>query len=395
MDSSVVTVSTTGVVTAVAVGATQVAASSGGQSAVVPVAVVPIQVATVAVLPSEASVIVRGTVALQAVTYDAAGNTLPGRAVVWASSASQIASVDASGAVTGVTAGTATITATSEGKTASATVTVTLVPVAAVTVTPGSATIVAGHSASLSAVATDANGNVLSGRVISWSSANQSIATVNSLGLVTAIGAGTTTISATSEGKSGAAQVIVSPAAPAPVASVSVTPPAADIQTGATTALTATLHDSAGATLTGRTVTWTSGTQSVATVSSSGVVTAVSSGVATITAMSEGKTATATVTVHSPPATVAVRTVTVNPTSLSLRHGQIRTLTAQALDANGHEVHGVTIVWTSSNDDAVSVTPTSDTKASVTASGSGLFALVIITATCQGVSGTSLITFLN
>ena len=49
----------------------------------------------------------------------------------------------------------------------------------------------------------DANDNVLTGRVVTWSSGNTSVATVSSSGVVTATGVGATTIIATSEGKSG------------------------------------------------------------------------------------------------------------------------------------------------------------------------------------------------
>jgi hypothetical protein len=72
--------------------------------------------------------------------------------------------------------------------------------------------------------------------------------------------------------------------------------------------LTATTKDASGNTLTGRTVTWTSGTAASATVSSAGVVTGVAPGTSTITATSEGKTANAAITVaNSSSATVVVQ----------------------------------------------------------------------------------------
>ena len=64
--------------------------------------------------------------------------------------------------------------------------------------------------------------------------------------------------------------------------------------------LTATLKDASGNTLSGRTVTWSSSNTSVATVSSSGLVSAVTPGSATVTAASEGKTGTASITVTAP-----------------------------------------------------------------------------------------------
>jgi len=91
------------------------------------------------------------------------------------------------------------------------------------------------------------------------------------------------------------------PPPPASVGSVTVTPSSTSVQTGGTAQLTATAKDSAGATLTGRTVTWTSNASSTASVSSSGTVTGVAAGSATVTATSEGKSGTATVAVVAPP----------------------------------------------------------------------------------------------
>lgn len=387
-DTSIVAVSSAGVVTGNSVGTTQIAASSGGQSAVVAVTVVPVLVASVAIAPTAATIPVGGSVVLQGVAYDAGGQTLDGRTVVWATSAPQVATVDASGKVTGVLAGKATVTGTIEGKTASSTITVTVIPVAAVAITPGSAALDVGQSASLTAVATDASGNTLTGRTITWSSANTSIATVTTAGLVKGVGAGTTTISATAEGKTGTAQVVVTATGPPqpPVATVTVTPPATTLAIGATATLTATVKQANGAVLTGRAVTWSSSAPNIATVSGSGVVTAVAAGNATITATSEGKSGTASVTV-SPPTTVG--SVTVTPVALTLTNNRPKTLTAAVLDAKGKPVKGPTIVWSSSDSSLVSVSSIGPTTAAVTAVRHGIALGITITATSDSVSGKS------
>src|SRR5207247_1552303 len=144
----------------------------------------------------------------------------------------------------------------------------------------------------------DASGNVLSGRVITWSSSNASFASVNGSGLVTGAGAGSATITATSEGQSGTSSVTVTFV---PVASVTVTPPSASVQVGQTVQLTATPKDANGNTLPGRTVTWASSNTTAGTVSSSGLGTRVATGTALITATSEGKTGSAVVAVGTPP----------------------------------------------------------------------------------------------
>jgi len=393
-DTSVATVSSAGVVTGRNVGNAQVAASSGGQSAVVAISVLPVAVASVAVLPATASLTIGGTVALHAATYDAASQEITGRSIVWASDAPQVASVDASGTVTAVAAGTAHVSATSEGRSASATITVTVIPVASVTVAPTSAALTVGQPVSLSAVTTDANGNVLSGRAITWASANSGIAKVSSLGLVTAAGAGTTTVTATSEGRSGSAQIVVTaPTPPEPVASVAVNPPTASLPIGGTVTLSATVRDAHGATLSGRTITWSTNAAQIAKVSSTGVVTAVAPGVATITATSEGKSGASIVTVQ-PPAPLPVASVVVDPAFLTLHNDHARMLTATVLDANGNVLTGRTITWSSSNDAVLKVQQTGQSTASVRFIGDGSGAGTI-TATCEGVTGTTVITYSN
>lgn len=68
----------------------------------------------------------------------------------------------------------------------------------------------------LSAVTLDASSIVLTGRVIGWNSSNSAVATVLPSGLVTAVGAGSALITATSEGQSGSATVTVTAAPPPP-----------------------------------------------------------------------------------------------------------------------------------------------------------------------------------
>src|SRR5205823_229240 len=150
------------------------------------VKIVPtVPVASVTVSPASVSVLQGQTVQLTATPRDANGNPLTGRAISWSSSNNNIATVNGSGLVTGVTAGSVTITATSEGQSGTASLTVAGAPVASVTVTPPSASVPAGQTVQLTATLKDANGNVLTGRTVTWASNNTTVATVNSSGLVT------------------------------------------------------------------------------------------------------------------------------------------------------------------------------------------------------------------
>jgi hypothetical protein len=102
-----------------------------------------------------------------------------------------------------------TTTSRTPADTAKVVVTITPVPVNAVTVTPGTLSLVVGDTTRLSATLTDSSGNVLFGRSITWSSSNTSVALTLGEGFVRAMGAGTATITATAEGRSGTAVATV------------------------------------------------------------------------------------------------------------------------------------------------------------------------------------------
>src|SRR4029079_17990573 len=96
-------------------------------------------------------------------------------------------------------------------------------------------------------------------------------------------------------------------------APVSVSPSAPSLAAGATLQLSAATTDAANNVLSGPAVTWSSSDQAKATVSSSGVVTAVATGQATISAASEGKVGSATVTVTPAASTAPVASVAIYP----------------------------------------------------------------------------------
>ncbi len=377
---AVATVSASGLVTSVAAGSATLTATSEGKNGTATITVTVVPVASVSVSPAAPSLQVGGTVQLIATAKDSAGNVLTGRVVTWASSAPGIATISASGVVTGVAAGTATLTATSEGKNGTATVTVTIVPVASVSVSPAAPSIRIGGTVQLSATTKDSAGNVLTGRVVTWASSAPAVATISASGLVTGVAAGSATLTATSEGKNGTATVAVTVV---PVSTVAVSPASSSLPVGQTVQLSATTKDSAGNVLTGRVVTWASSAPAVATVSASGLVTGVAAGSVTVTATSEGKNGTATVTVTA--VIVPVATVTVTPSPASVAAGQTVQLTATPKDASGNPLTGRVVTWATSS------------AAVATVSVSGLVTGVVagsatITATSEGKSGSSALT---
>ncbi len=179
------------------------AACGGGESAA------PKVVATVDVAPLTVNMAPGQSTPLTATAREASGAAISGRSVTWTSSAPSVVTVSSGGVLTGVSDGTATVTANIDGRSGSASV-VVRTPVAAVVVTPSATQLTLGKAPSqLTAVARDAAGNTLPGRVIQWASTAPAVATVSQTGLVTAVAAGTATINALSEGATGTAAITV------------------------------------------------------------------------------------------------------------------------------------------------------------------------------------------
>ncbi len=86
-------------------------------------------------------------------------------------------------------------------------------PVASVTVTPASTSLSVGGSQQLTATLRDAGGAILTGRQVSWTSSNSSVANVSTGGSVVGLTASNSpvTITATSEGRTGTASITVTP----------------------------------------------------------------------------------------------------------------------------------------------------------------------------------------
>lgn len=148
------------------------------------------------------------TSTLSATLRDANGATLTGRTISWMSDATGIATVSSNGLVTAVAVGTANVTATSEGKSATAKITVTPIPVATVTLSTSDVVLEIGESHTVVAETRSATGELLTGRTITWAVADNTVVSVAN-GVVTALAPGNTTITATSEGQSAMANVVV------------------------------------------------------------------------------------------------------------------------------------------------------------------------------------------
>ena len=219
------------------------------------------------------------------------------------------------------------------------------VGVSSVTVTPSRIEIIEGGSAALSARVSP---EAASDRVVSWSSSDRSVATVDKTGTVQGLKPGTATVTATAEGKSGTCAVTVKAKA-VNVTEVSLDMTELTLTEGETETLTATVKpDNAD----NRKVTWSSDKTEIATVDGAGRVTAVKAGEAVITVTTEdgGKTATCKVTVKAK--AVGVTEVTLDRTELTLTEGETETLTATVRPDNADNRK---VTWSSDKTEVATV----------------------------------------
>jgi trimeric autotransporter adhesin len=156
---------------------------------------------SVQVGPAGATVLVKATQQYEATgTYDD-GSTRALSSIVWSASPVTVATIDSSGVATGVSAGTVTITASSGTVSGTVTMTVQTAPLQSITVTPSNPSVSLSSGPTLqftaTGVYTDGSKQDITSSV-TWNSTKVTTATVNSSGLATAVGVGTTSIQASS-----------------------------------------------------------------------------------------------------------------------------------------------------------------------------------------------------
>jgi len=260
-------------------------------------ATAPCSVSTVAVSPSAAGIRIGGTTQLLA-TVDARNcGTAP--SLAWSTGDAGVATVSSTGLVTAVATGSTTISATALSVQAGAVITVSFVPVQSVTVTAPFTSLFVGGTIQAAAAVRDSAGATVT-RPLVWTTSSASVATVNVTGLVTAVGPGSATITATAGGVNGT--LLVTATVAVSTVTTSLTPTVLFVGTTRRPIAAATSRDAGGATLTGRTVSWSSTNAAVATVNATtGEVTPVAVGTTNIRATVEGMNGQTTLTVSATP----------------------------------------------------------------------------------------------
>ena len=244
--------------------------------------------------------------------------------------------------------------------------------VARVEITAPSPTMEVGQNMQVTVRYFDASSSQISGRTVAYSTSNSSIATISAIGLVTATGPGSVTLTATVDGVQGNLVVNVTQV---PVFFIAITPLNPTVRQGETLTLSAQPQNAIGQPLIGRNVTWSSANPSRATITQGGVVTGVSAGNVYIRAETEGRVDSVNLRVRSliTPSITGTSSVTLVPGGVGAITG---TNFGASVTDNEVIINGVQAAVTSASSTSVTFTVPAKSLLPCTATGPAQVALV-------------------
>lgn len=326
-DPKVATVDSKGIVTGVADGRCTITCKTNDGGIIDTAAVrVVTMVKSVSLNKTSATLYTTKTLTLKPTVLPENATT---KTVTWKSSNTKVATVDANGKVTAVGSGTATITCTTDNRDRTATCKITVLKkkeVASLTLNKESQNMYKGRSVNLKAIVGPSDATF---KDVKWTSSNKKVATVDSKGKVTAVGAGKATITCTSADnpmikRTCAVKVYVK------TTGVKLNDTGERLFETKTKQLKATVSPSDA---TNKNVTWTSSDKSIATVNSNGLVTARKPGTAYITCTTNngGCVAKCKIVVVKLIKSTGVK---LNKTSVSIYDGKTYQLTATVSPSN-------------------------------------------------------------
>ena len=317
----------------------------------------------------------------------------------WTSSDTTLATValDAASSkekVSGIKAGTLSVSATLKGITGTAAVTVTDSPIASIVVTTAQTIIQRGVSATFTATATRADGTTSDvTQQATWTSSDTTVATVTSSSsgvIVKAVAVGSATISAAVGTVTGSLAITV--VAPS-LTSIAVTPATVTLNVNGTQPFkaTGTYADNSTADLT-VSATWASSTTAVSVSNAAGqngLATALGVGTAQVQASFGGQVGSASVTVIQ--AVLTKITVTPNPLAVVLKLKAPLTATGSYQNAADQDITAQ-VAWTVADSTIANVSNAAGTAGQVTGNAVGT---TTVTATLSGVSGQATVNVAN
>jgi trimeric autotransporter adhesin len=383
---TVANVSSSGLVSALASGDATITGTSGTISATLTLSVTPAQVVSISLTPASINLAIGQSQNFSATAAFTDGTTQDvTESAGWSVANPALAGVSntlgLAGQLTGLAAGTTTVSAALNGVSGSASVTVNPAVLTTITVTPSSLSLALGLSSSLTATGVFSDGSTQNLTTsAAWSSSNPTVLTISASGAALPIAVGTVTVNATIGSVSGSASVTVTAAT---LRSIQLSASQGSLAAGLSESVTATGTYSDGSiqNINGS-VQWTSSSPAVATVSAAGVALAIAPGSTTITATLNGVSATLELNVSQ--AVLQSITVTAPSSSFALGFNLQLTATGTYSDGSTQNLTG-SVSWTSSNSGIAVV------------SNAGLLAGVAVgeitaAASLQGVTGSLSIT---
>ncbi len=350
----VATVDGDGIVTALSLGDTQITASVATKSAICHIKVVPTPAESISLEPDKATMRVGGSVKLTETIYP---DDTTDKSVTWTSSNPAVATVDGEGNVTALALGEAEITAQCGDVSAKSLITVEPTPVTSLTVSESSIELKVTETFTLEATVLPEDATY---KTVTWSTANDAIATVDVLGKITAMSVGETEVTASCGDFTAICRVTVIPTL---AESITLDPTAATVLKGESLIISATVLP---ATTTDKTIVWTSDDEGIATVDASGKVTATGVGETTVTATCGDVSATSIITV--PP--VPVRELSLSSKNLLLKVGNVSDLDVIFDPADATDQR---LTWASADESIASV----DENGNVTAIAIGTTTITV------------------
>jgi len=357
--TSICTVSSSALASAVNTGTCSATATSGATSSSATLTVTPATLSNITITPPNPSVNSGGSVQLKATGTFSDGSTQDmTNSLSYSSSKPAVALVTSSGLLQGLAPGSATVTASLGSVSASFAVTVTAASLQTITIGTGTITVAAGISTQLSAIGSYSDGSTQDlSATVTWSSAATAVAAVDATGKVTGLAVGSATITATLGSVSGTTSLTVTPAT---IVSISVNPLSVTIAAGQSQAFTATATLTDGTTLdVTASVHWSVANPLLANISNTlgtaGVLSALIPGSSTVSASLNGVAGTASLYVSA----ASLVSINVGPSGLSLALGVPAQLTAIGTYSDGSTQDiSASVEWSSSNGQFLSVSAT-------------------------------------
>lgn len=353
-DSTIASISSSGLLTALKQGSVSVMATTGTVTGSATISVgQPILTSITVTAPSSAVALgVSEQLTAKGTYSDQSTQTLTSQ-VTWQTSDNAVATIGASGLLSGLKVGAVNVTAMMGSVVGTLPITISSPVLSAIEISPSSFSIASGQSKQLTASGIYTDGSVQDvTSQTTWSSSATNMVTVSGSGLATGASKGSATITASLGSISGMASATVTSAA---MISITVTPSTASVAMGQTQAFTANgIFSDGSSTDVTNSVVWSSSATNIAAVDATGLATAIGSGSASITATSGTVNGSASLTVTA----AKLTSIDISPDGESIPVGGQTQLMLTGTYSDGTTQTITNATWSSSDPTLASVDPT-------------------------------------